>query len=672
MGYQAEVLIFLFFTIKILPVFPTLIHMASMASPLASLAHGIPLDPMPPAVEARDPSVPHAPAFQVKLNEHEFSLALRNALRYFPVATHAVLAPEFAQELRNYGHIFMYRFRPTEYEMKAHPLSDYPAKTRQAACIQLMIQNNLDYAVAQFPHELITYGGNGSVFSNWAQYRLVMQYLSEMTEEQTLHMYSGHPHGLFPSHKNAPRVVVTNGMVIPNYSSQENLQKMFATGVSMYGQMTAGSYCYIGPQGIVHGTTITVLNAGRKYLGLSGVEDMAGRVFLTAGLGGMSGAQAKAAVVAGCIGVVAEVSEEALMKRHAQGWVQVVTRTVEETIDAIREAKKNKTAGLSIGFLGNVVSLWEALADVAEKEGTSMVDLGSDQTSLHNPWNGGYYPVQLSYEDARAMMVTDPPQFKELVQETLRRHVTAVNRLTSKGMKFWDYGNSFLLESFRAGADVGDGGNDGKTFNYPSYVQDIMGDIFSLGFGPFRWVVTSGDPKDLTVTDQIAEEVMMTLSETAPPLVKAQLDDNLMWIRKAEENKMVVGSQARILYADCDGRSAIAAAFNAAVKDGRLSAPVVISRDHHDVSGTDSPYRETSNIEDGSSFCADMAVQNCIGDAMRGATWVALHNGGGVGWGEVMNGGFGMVLDGSDEAAKRAASMLLWVRSTCRFVFFVF
>ena len=627
---------------------------------LAALAQGIPLDPMPPPITERDPSVPHAPAFQVKLTENEFGLALKNALRYFPTALHAELAPEFAQELRDYGHIFMYRFRPSHYEMRAHPLSEYPARTRQAASIQLMIQNNLDKEVAQFPHELITYGGNGSVFSNWAQYHLVMQYLSEMEEDQTLHMYSGHPHGLFPSHTNAPRVVVTNGMVIPNYSSQENLQRMFATGVSMYGQMTAGSYCYIGPQGIVHGTTITVLNAGRKYLGLAGVEDMAGRVFVTAGLGGMSGAQAKAAVVAGCIGVVAEVDETALLKRHAQGWVQIVTRTVEETIAAIRKAKHEKSAGLSIGFHGNVVALWEALADVAEQEGSSLVDLGSDQTSLHNPWNGGYYPVQIEFEEARNMMVDDPPKFKGLVQETLRRHATAINRLTKKGMYFWDYGNAFLREASLAGADVGDGGEDGKTFKYPSYVQDIMGDIFSLGFGPFRWVCTSCSPDDLRETDKIAEDVMVELSKTAPPRVKAQLDDNLMWIRKAEENKLVVGSQARILYADCDGRSAIAAAFNVAVKEGRLSAPIVISRDHHDVSGTDSPYRETSNIQDGSSFCADMAVQNCIGDAMRGATWVAIHNGGGVGWGEVMNGGFGLVLDGTAEAGKRAASMLLW------------
>ncbi len=632
------------------------------ANPLAALARGIPLDPMPPAAGARDPAVPHAPAFPVELSANDFQLALRNALRYFPPRTHAELAPEFARELRAYGHVFMYRFRPTAYEMRAHPLAQYPARTRQAAAIMLMIQNNLDPAVAQFPHELITYGGNGSVFSNWAQYHLVMQYLSEMTEEQTLHMYSGHPHGLFPSHRNAPRVVVTNGMVIPNYSSQENLQRMFATGVSMYGQMTAGSYCYIGPQGIVHGTTITVLNAGRKYLGLGGVADMAGKVFVTAGLGGMSGAQAKAAVVAGCVGVVAEVDESALLKRHAQGWVQVVTRTVDETVDAIRAARAAATGGVSIGFLGNVVALWEKLAEIAETTGEpSLCDLGSDQTSLHNPYNGGYYPIQIGFEEARAMMVEDPPRFKELVQETLRRHVAAVNTLTARGMTFWDYGNSFLLEASRAGADVGDGGLDGKTFRYPSYVQDIMGDIFSLGFGPFRWVCTSGDPADLRETDTIAEDVMVALRADAPPRVRAQLDDNLMWIRKAEENKLVVGSQARILYADCAGRSAIAQAFNAAVRAGRLSAPVVISRDHHDVSGTDSPYRETSNIQDGSSFCADMAVQNCIGDAMRGATWVALHNGGGVGWGEVMNGGFGMVLDGSDEAAARAKSMLLWV-----------
>ena len=621
---------------------------------LSYLANGIPLYPLPDP-QSRDAAVPHAPVFQVKLTPGEKKLALRNALRYFPAEFHSVLAPEFAEELRTYGHIFMYRFRPTQYNMKAHPLSAYPARSRQAASIMLMIQNNLDPAVAQFPHELITYGGNGSVFQNWAQYHLTMKYLSEMTEEQTLSMYSGHPMGLFPSSENAPRVVVTNGMVIPNYSSQENLQTMFATGVSQYGQMTAGSYCYIGPQGIVHGTTITVLNAGRKYLG-SG--DLAGKVFVTAGLGGMSGAQGKAAIIAGAVGVIAEVDESALMKRYNQGWIKEVSRTVADCVERIKAARKRKEA-TAIGFLGNVVSLWEQLA----VEDELLVDLGSDQTSLHNPFNGGYYPVQLSFQEARRVMVADPPKFKGLVQETLRRHVTAVNKLTARGMKFWDYGNSFLLEASRAGAEVGlpgDVENDGKTFRYPSYVQDIMGDIFSLGFGPFRWVCTSGSAIDLRKTDLIAEQVMKKIREVAPPRVKAQLDDNMKWIRQAEENQLVVGSQARILYADGEGRAAIAKGFNEAIAKGEISAPIVISRDHHDVSGTDSPFRETSNVSDGSSFTADMAVQNVIGDSFRGATWVAIHNGGGVGWGEVMNGGFGLVLDGSEAAGKRAASMLFW------------
>ena len=625
---------------------------------LSSLADGIPeVLPEHPGI---DPSVPHAPVFRNNLNAAEREMALRNALRYFPEHMHEALAPEFMEELDTLGHIFMMRLRPTAYEMKAYPLSLYPAKSRQAAACQLMIMNNLDRAVAQFPHELITYGGNGSVFSNYAGYHLTMKYLSEMGDDQTLVMNSGHPLGLFPSHAGAPRVVITNGMVIPNYSKSKDYEKLFAMGNSMYGQMTAGSWCYIGPQGIVHGTTITVLNAGRKYLGLGGVEDMAGKVFVTAGLGGMSGAQAKAAVIAGCIGVVAEVDEAALLKRHEQGWVQVISRTTEDCVQKIIEARSEGGAGISIGYHGNIVDLWEALAAASEEKKTLLVDLGSDQTSLHNPWNGGYYPVQISFEEARSMMVDDPDKFKELVQESLRRHVRAVRRLTDMGMRFWDYGNSFLLEASRAGADVGDGGLDGKTFCYPSYVQDIMGDIFSLGFGPFRWVVTSGKAEDLEKTDRIAEGVMKKQHSAAPPRVQAQLDDNIMWIQKAGENKMVVGSQARILYADAEGRSLIAQAFNDAVRAGELSAPVVISRDHHDVSGTDSPFRETSNVNDGSSFTADMAVQNVIGDAFRGATWVALHNGGGVGWGEVMNGGFGLVLDGSDAAGQRAKSMLHW------------
>ena len=621
---------------------------------ISTLALGIPMFPLPDP-PARDAAVPHAPVFQVKLSPSNFKLALRNALRYFPKELHSVLAPEFAEELRTYGHIFMYRFRPTHYEMRAYPIDRYPARSRQAASAMVMIMNNLDPAVAQFPHELITYGGNGSVFQNWAQFHLTMKYLSEMTDEQTLSLYSGHPMGLFPSSVNAPRIVVTNGMVIPNYSSQENLQTMFATGVTQYGQMTAGSFCYIGPQGIVHGTTITVLNAGRKYLG-SG--DLSGKVFVTAGLGGMSGAQGKASMIAGAVGVIAEVDESALMKRYRQGWVSEVCRDLDDCVKRIKAARAAKK-GTAIGFLGNVVSLWERLAEETEL----LVELGSDQTSLHNPYNGGYYPVQLSFEEARRVMVADPPRFKELVQESLRRHVAAVNKLTERGMRFWDYGNSFLLEASRAGAEValeGDVENDGKTFRYPSYVQDIMGDIFSLGFGPFRWVCTSGKPEDLRATDKIAERVMTKIRPTVPPRVQAQLDDNTTWIRQAEENKLVVGSQARILYADAEGRASIAKGFNDAIASGEISAPIVLSRDHHDVSGTDSPFRETSNITDGSSFTADMAVQNVIGDSFRGATWVALHNGGGVGWGEVMNGGFGLVLDGSPEAEARASNMLFW------------
>ena len=542
---------------------------------------------------------------------------------------------------------------------RAYSIDDIPATTRHGAAIIHMICNNLDPAVAQFPQELVTYGGNGQVFSNWAQFWLVLHYLFTMTEDQTLVMYSGHPMGLFPSSPNGPRMIITNGMVIPNYSSREDYDKMFALGVTMYGQMTAGSYCYIGPQGIVHGTTLTVLNAGRKYLGL---ESLAGKVFLTSGLGGMSGAQAKAAVICGCVGIVAETSKEALIKRHKQGWVVEVIDDLEALIRRVRQAKNNREV-TSIGFHGNVVAVWERFVAELEATGECLVDLGSDQTSCHNPFNGGYYPVQLTFEEANSVLAADPARFKELVQETLRRHVAAINKLADAGMFFWDYGNSFLLEGRRAGADVDkkDGDKNGIDFRYPSYVQDIMGDIFSLGFGPFRWVCTSGTEQDLLKTDEIATKVLKDIiSQGIPAASVKQYLDNLKWLSEADKHKMVVGSQARILYSDQEGRAAIAQAFNQAVKDGTLKGPVVISRDHHDVSGTDSPFRETSNIYDGSAFTADMAVQNCIGDAFRGATWVALHNGGGVGWGEVMNGGFGLLLDGSEDAARKAASMLNW------------
>ena len=542
---------------------------------------------------------------------------------------------------------------------RAYSLDDIPANTRHGASIIHMICNNLDPAVAQFPKELVTYGGNGQVFSNWAQFWLVLHYLFTMTEEQTLVMYSGHPMGLFPSSPNGPRMIITNGMVIPNYSSREDYDRMFALGVTMYGQMTAGSYCYIGPQGIVHGTTLTVLNAGRKYLGL---ESLAGKVFLTSGLGGMSGAQAKAAVICGCVGIVAESSKEALMKRHKQGWVVEVIDDLEVLVRRVRQARNNREV-TSIGFHGNVVAVWERFVAELEATGECLVDLGSDQTSCHNPFNGGYYPVQLSFEEANNVLAADPARFKDLVQESLRRHVAAINKLSDAGMFFWDYGNSFLLEGRRAGADVDkkDGDKNSIDFRYPSYVQDIMGDIFSLGFGPFRWVCTSGLEQDLIKTDEIASKVLKDIIHQGIPTASVkQYQDNLKWLSEADKHKLVVGSQARILYSDQEGRAAIAQAFNQAVKDGTLSGPVVISRDHHDVSGTDSPFRETSNIYDGSAFTADMAVQNCIGDAFRGATWVALHNGGGVGWGEVMNGGFGLVLDGSDDAARKAASMLNW------------
>ncbi|MBP7408091.1 MAG: urocanate hydratase [Flavobacteriales bacterium] len=622
----------------------------AVASDLAlfrqTIREGIP-DVIPPA-RPLDTSVSHAPKRKDILTTEEKKLALRNALRYFPKKHHATLAPEFAQELKEFGRIYMYRFRP-EHAIRALPIDQYPAKCKQAAAIMLMIQNNLDPAVAQHPHELITYGGNGAVFQNWAQYRLVMKYLSEMTEEQTLVMYSGHPLGLFPSHADAPRVVVTNGMVIPNYSKPDDWERMNALGVSQYGQMTAGSYMYIGPQGIVHGTTITVLNACRmlKEPGASG------KLFVTSGLGGMSGAQPKAGNIAGVVTICAEVNATAAHKRHSQGWVDEVIGNVDACIDAALAWQKKGEAH-SIAFLGNIVDLWERLAARNIK-----VDLGSDQTSLHNPWAGGYYPVGLSYEESNALIVKDPEAFKQRVQETLRRHVAAVNKLAAQGMYFFDYGNAFLLESKRARADIG--GKNGEEFRYPSYVEDIMGPMcFDRGFGPFRWVCTSGDPKDLATTDRIAGDVLENMLKEAPTEIAQQIADNLHWIRNAQQNKLVVGSQARILYADSEGRVRIAEAFNKAIKDGRISAPIVLGRDHHDVSGTDSPYRETSNIRDGSRFTADMAVQNFVGDAFRGATWISLHNGGGVGWGEVINGGFGMVLDGSGDSDRRLKAMLHW------------
>ena len=598
-----------------------------------------------PEPQAYDTSINHAPKRKDILTAEEKKLALRNALRYFPKKFHATLAPEFANELETYGRIYMYRFRPT-YEMYARPIDEYPHKSHQAAAIMMMIQNNLDKAVAQHPHELITYGGNGAVFQNWAQYRLVMKYLSEMTDEQTLVMYSGHPLGLFPSHKNAPRVVVTNGMVIPNYSKPDDWERNNALGVSQYGQMTAGSYMYIGPQGIVHGTTITVLNAARKV----GGDNM--KLFVTAGLGGMSGAQPKAGNIAGVVSVTAEINPLAARKRHEQGWVDELHENLDELILAIRKAVEEKRV-VSMAYVGNVVDLWERLA-----EENIHVDLGSDQTSLHNPWAGGYYPVGVSLEESNRMMAEKPELFKAKVQESLRRQVAAINKLTADGMYFFDYGNAFLLESSRAGADIM--GENGK-FRYPSYVQDIMGPMFfDYGFGPFRWVCSSGDPKDLETTDRIATEVLEEMRKTATPDIIGQLDDNIHWIKEAGKNKLVVGSQARILYADSEGRTKIALAFNEAIKRGEISRPVVLGRDHHDVSGTDSPFRETSNIYDGSQFCADMAVHNVIGDSFRGATWVSIHNGGGVGWGEVINGGFGMVIDGGEDSDRHIRQMLLW------------
>ena len=603
-----------------------------------------------PAPREYDETINHAPKRKDILTPEEKKLALRNALRYFPKKFHATLAPEFAEELKKYGRIYMYRFRPT-YDMYARPIDEYPHKSVQAAAIMLMIQNNLDPRVAQHPHELITYGGNGSVFMNWAQYRLVMKYLSEMTDEQTLVMYSGHPLGLFPSHKNAPRVVVTNGMVIPNYSKQDDWERDNALGVSQYGQMTAGSYMYIGPQGIVHGTTITVLNAARKHL-KEGQTSIHGMLFVSSGLGGMSGAQPKAGNIAGVVSVVAEINPLAAEKRYKQGWVDEMHTNLDELIPAIRKAVAEKKT-VSMAYVGNVVDLWERLA----KEDIR-VNLGSDQTSLHNPWAGGYYPVDMSIEESQKMMAEDPAEFKKRVQASLRRQVAAINKLTAKGMYFFDYGNAFLLESSRAGADILK--EDGK-FRYPSYVQDIMGPMFfDYGFGPFRWVCTSGDPKDLEMTDKIATEVLEEIRQHATPDIIGQLDDNIHWIKEAGKNKLVVGSQARILYADAEGRTKIAQAFNDAVKSGKISRPVVLGRDHHDVSGTDSPFRETSNIYDGSQLCADMAVQNVIGDSFRGATWVSIHNGGGVGWGEVVNGGFGMVVDGSEDADRHIREMLFW------------
>jgi len=602
-----------------------------------------------PQPKPYDANSNHAPKRKDILSKEEKKLALKNALRYFDKKHHAVLAPEFAAELKNCGRIYMFRFRP-DYEMFARPISDYPCKSLQAAAIMVMIQNNLDPAVAQHPHELITYGGNGAVFQNWAQYLITMKYLSEMTEEQTLVMYSGHPMGLFPSHKEAPRVVVTNGMVIPNYSKQDDWEKFNAMGVSQYGQMTAGSYMYIGPQGIVHGTTITLLNAARK-IQKEETESYA-KLFVTSGLGGMSGAQPKAAVIAGVVGVIAEVNEKAVSKRHAQGWVDEVFSDLDQLMPRIIKAKQNKEA-VSIAYVGNIVDLWECLV----KENIQ-VDLGSDQTSLHNPWSGGYYPAGLSFEESNKMMASDPDLFKTKVQESLVRQVEAINKLAAKGMYFFDYGNAFLLESGRAGADVMK--KDG-TFIYPSYVQDIMGPMcFDFGFGPFRWVCTSGKAEDLDMTDHIAMQVLEEMSKTSPVEIQQQMKDNIQWIKGAKANKLVVGSQARILYADCEGRTRIAEAFNKAIKEGKVTAPIVLGRDHHDVSGTDSPFRETSNIYDGSQFTADMAIQNVIGDSFRGATWVSIHNGGGVGWGEVINGGFGMVLDGSADADRRLKLMLYW------------
>ncbi len=603
-----------------------------------------------PKPKEYDKTVNHAPKRKDILTQDEKKLAVKNALRYFDKKHHKILAKEFAEELKKYGRIYMYRFRP-DYKMYARNIEEYPYKSKQAAAIMLMIQNNLNPDVAQHPHELITYGGNGAVFQNWAQYRLTMKYLATMTDNQTLVMYSGNPMGLFPSHKDAPRVVVTNGMMIPNYSKQDDWEKYNALGVTQYGQMTAGSYMYIGPQGIVHGTTITILNAGR-IISKNG-ESLKGKLFVSSGLGGMSGAQPKAANIAGCISVVAEVNKHAAEKRHSQGWVDEIFTDINKLINRVKLAKQNNET-VSIAYNGNVVDVWEKFY-----ENNIYIDFGSDQTSLHNPWAGGYYPVDISFDQANKMMAENPEKFKQKVQESLRRQVDAINKHTAKGTYFFDYGNAFLLESSRAGADILK--DDKKTFKYPSYVQDIMGPMcFDFGFGPFRWVCTSADPKDLEKTDEIATQVLTELKKQSPKEIQQQMSDNIQWIKGAQQNKLVVGSQARILYADAIGRIKIAEAFNNAIKNGEISAPIVLGRDHHDVSGTDSPFRETSNIYDGSSFTADMAIQNVIGDSFRGATWVSIHNGGGVGWGEVINGGFGMLLDGTSDADRRLKSMLFW------------
>ncbi len=611
------------------------------------IRQGIPAElPQP---KPYDTSINHAPKRKGILGEEEKKLALKNALRYFDPVFHAELLPEFRAELEQYGRIYMYRFRP-DYEMKARPVSEYPGKSGQAKAIMLMIQNNLDYAVAQHPHELITYGGNGAVFSNWAQYLLTMKYLSEMSDEQTLVMYSGHPMGLFPSHKDAPRVVVTNGMVIPNYSKPDDWEKFNALGVSQYGQMTAGSYMYIGPQGIVHGTTITVLNAFRKIK-----KEPKGGLFVTSGLGGMSGAQPKAGTIAGCVTVCAEVNPKITKIRHDQKWVNEIYDNLDELTQRVRKAQQQKET-VSLAYLGNIVEVWEKF-----DQEDLRIDIGSDQTSLHNPWAGGYYPAGQSFEESNAMMAENPELFKEKVQESLRRHAETINKHTAKGTYFFDYGNAFLLEASRAGADVmAEHPSLGREFRYPSYVQDIMGPMcFDYGFGPFRWVCASGKPEDLQKTDEIACRVLEEIQQHSPEEIQQQMKDNIQWIKGAQENNLVVGSQARILYADAEGRMKIAEAFNNAIRNGEIG-PVVLGRDHHDVSGTDSPYRETSNIYDGSRFTADMAIHNVIGDSFRGATWVSIHNGGGVGWGEVINGGFGMLLDGSDDADRRLKSMLFW------------
>ncbi|CAF0874549.1 unnamed protein product [Adineta ricciae] len=622
---------------------------------LRKLCAGLPLDPLPPPKKSRSTDVPHAPYRKSSLSNEERKLAIKNALRYFPAKAQVHLVDEFKYELDTYGHIYMYRFQP-DIEMRAYPIDEYTCKCKAAAAIMLMIMNNLDKRVAQFPDELVTYGGNGQIFSNWAQFLLVMNYLSIMTDEQVLVMYSGHPMGLFPTRTEfSPRVVITNGLVIPNYSSIGDYERMFALGCTMYGQMTAGSYCYIGPQGIVHGTYITIMNAVRKKFDSN---DLGGKVFVSSGMGGMSGAQPKACQLLGCVGVIAEVSEEAAKKRHAQGWCQELIYDLNQLVDRIRVCREKKLS-TSIGYVGNVVDLWERLA----QEKDNLVDLGSDQTSCHDPYTGGYYPVQLSYDEARRCMKDDPEKYKELVHESIRRQIAAIDKLHERGMYFFDYGNAFLLTAKRAGAPVG--GSDEQhciRFKYPSYVQDIMGDIFSLGFGPFRWVCASGLESDLQQTDKIAGDVIEELmsAENTPTNVLEQYDNNLKWIRQANEAKLVVGSQARILYSDQMGRINIGLAFNQAIREGRLKGPVILSRDHHDVSGTDSPFRETANVEDGSAFCADMSVQNVIGDAFRGATWVALHNGGGVGFGEVMNGGFGMFLDGSTKSDENIRQMLYW------------